>query len=69
MPTKLSWAVRAILLESESSGSDVDSSKSDTDSDQRNVYMAAAADRVQKPGDPIVQNERFEQERYYDRGK
>ena len=31
--------------------------------------MAAAADCAQKPGDPIVQNERFDQERHNDRGK
>ena len=30
--------------------------------------MAIAEDRAQKPGDPIVQNERFDQERHYDRG-
>ena len=54
---------------SESSGSEADSSGLDTDSDRRNVYMAAAADCAQKPGDPIVQNERFDQERHNDRGK
>ena len=31
--------------------------------------MAAAADRAHKLGDPIVQNERFDQERHYNRGK
>ena len=61
--------MRAIHVESERSKSDVDSIGSDTDSDRRNVDMAAAADRAHKLGDPIVQNERFDQERYYNRGK
>ena len=49
-------------VESESSESEIDSGGSDTDSDRHNVYMAAAADRDQKTGDPIVQNDRFDQE-------
>ena len=32
------------------------------------MYMAVAADHAQKTGDPIVQNERFDQERHFDRG-
>ena len=62
MPAKLARAVRAIHVESESSRSEADSGGSDTDSDRHNVYMAAAADRDQKTGDPIVQNDRFDQE-------
>ena len=69
MPAILAWAVRAINVESKSSGSDVDSSGWDTDSDRRNVYMAATADRAQTTGDSFVQNERFDEERQYDRIK
>ena len=46
VPSKPARAVRAIHVESESSRSEVDSGGSDTDSDRRNVYMAAAADRA-----------------------
>ena len=49
MLAKPSRAVIAMHVESESSESEVDSGGSDTDSDRRNVYMAAAADRAQKP--------------------
>ena len=49
VPAKPSRAVRAIYVESESSGSDIDSCGSDSDSDRRNGYMATATDRAQKP--------------------
>ena len=60
MPAKPARVVRAIHVESEISGSEVDSSGSDTDSDRRNVYISAAADRAQKTGALIVQNDRFD---------
>ena len=66
MPANPDRAVRAIHVESESSGYKADSGGSDNDLDRRNVYMAAAAGRVQKTGEPIVKNERFDQERHYD---
>ena len=49
VPAKPARAVRAIHVESESSGSDIDSCGSDSDSDRRNGYMATATDRAQKP--------------------
>ena len=69
MPAIPARAVRAIHVESDSSGSEADSGGSDTDSGRRNVYMAAAADRAHKTGDPIVHYERFDQEKHYDRVK
>ena len=69
MPAKPARAVRAIHVESESSGSEVDSGGSDTDSDRRNVYMAAATDRATNPEYPLIRSEQLEQERRYDRGK
>ena len=69
IPAKPDRAVKAIHVESESSVSEADSGGSDIDSDRRNVYMAAAADHAQNTGDPVVQNERFDQKRHYDRGK
>ena len=49
MTAKPARAVRAIHVESESSGSDIDSCGSDSDSDRHNRYMATATDRAQKP--------------------
>ena len=49
VPAKPARAVRAIHVESESSGSDIDSCGSDSDSDRRKGYMATATDRAQKP--------------------
>ena len=49
VPAKPARAVRAIHVESESSGSDIDSCGSDSDSDRRNGYMATATDRAQNP--------------------
>ena len=48
LPAKPAWAVRAIHVESESSEPEAESGGSDNDSDRRNVYMAAAANRAQK---------------------
>ena len=33
------------------------------------MYIAAAADPAQKPEDALIQSEKFDQERHYDRGK
>ena len=49
VPAKAARAVRAIHVESESSGSDIDSCGSDSDSDRRNGYMAKAMDLAPKP--------------------
>ena len=49
MTAKPARAVRAIHVESESSGSDIDSCGSDSDSDRRNGYMAKAMDLAPKP--------------------
>ena len=68
MPAKPPPAGRAIHVESESSGSELESGGSDTASDRRSVYMAAAADRAQEPEDPIVQYETFDQKKRFDRG-
>ena len=59
MPAKPTQAVRAIHVEIESSGSEANYGGSGIDSDRRNVFMASAADRDQKTGDPAVQNEKI----------
>ena len=69
MPAKSVWAVREIYKESESGVIDADSSGSDAILDRRNVYLATAADRAQKPEDLPIRSEKFEQERQYDRGR
>ena len=48
-PAKPARAVRAIHVENESSGSDMDSCGSDSDSDRCNGYIATATDCAQKP--------------------
>ena len=69
VPAKPSRAVRAIHVKRESSGSDMNSCGSDSDSDQRKVYMATSADRAQKPEDPLIRSAKFDQYRHCDRVK
>ena len=49
VPAKPARAVRAIHVESESSGSDIESCGSDSEADRRNRYMATTTDRAQEP--------------------
>ena len=49
VPAKSARAVRAIHVESESSGSDIDACGSTSDSDRHKGYMATATDCAQKP--------------------
>ena len=69
VPAKPARAVRAIHVESKSSGSDIDSCGSDSDSDRRNEYMATATVRAQNPGDPLIRSGQVDRDRHYDRGK
>ena len=69
VPAKLERAVRAILVESESSGSDMHCCGSEFDSDLRKVYKNTAADGAQKPKDPLIRSAKVDQERHCDRGK
>ena len=69
VPARPARAVRAIHVEDGNDGSEVDSSGSDSDSDRRKMYLAAAMDRAPKTEDSFARGKKMEQEKTYDRGK